>query len=43
MSDEDAQIAWAAGPLEGEGSVVATTGSIQLRVKMLDLDVLDGF
>jgi hypothetical protein len=41
MSDEYAQIAWAAGLFEGEGTIVDSTGSVQLRVKMTDLDVLE--
>jgi hypothetical protein len=39
MSDEHAQIAWAAGLFEG--TIVDSTGSVQLRVKMTDLDVLE--
>jgi hypothetical protein len=41
MSVENAQIAWAAGLFEGEGTIVDSTGSVQLRVKMTDLDVLE--
>ena len=41
MSDEYAQIAWAAGLFESEGTIVDSTGSVQLRVKMTDLDVLE--
>jgi hypothetical protein len=41
MSDENAQIARAAGLLEGEGTIVDSTGSVQLRVKMTDLDLLE--
>jgi hypothetical protein len=41
MSDENAQIAWAAGLFEGEGTIVDSTGSVQLRVKMTNLDVLE--
>jgi hypothetical protein len=38
---EDASIAWAAGLFEGEGTIVDSTGSVQLRIKMTDLDVLE--
>jgi hypothetical protein len=41
MSDENAQIAWAACLFEAEGTIVDSTGSVQLRVKMTDLDVLE--
>jgi hypothetical protein len=33
MSDKYAQIAWAAGLFEGEGTIVESTGSVQLRVR----------
>ena len=39
MNDEYAQIAWAAGLFEGEGTIVDSAGPVQLRVKMTDLDV----
>jgi hypothetical protein len=38
---EELDIAWAAGLFEGEGTIVDSTGSVQLRVKMTDLDVLE--
>jgi hypothetical protein len=41
MNDEYAQIAWAAGLFEGEGTIVDSAGPVQLRVKMTDLDVLE--
>jgi hypothetical protein len=41
MSLESAQIAWAAGLFEGEGTIVDSAGPVQLRVKMTDLDVLE--
>jgi hypothetical protein len=41
MSDEYAQIAWTAGLFEGGGTIVDSTGSVQLRVKMTGLDVLE--
>jgi hypothetical protein len=41
MCDENALIAWAACLFEAEGTIVDSTGSVQLRVKMTDLDVLE--
>ena len=43
MNDESAHIAWAAGLFEGEGTIVDSTGSVQLRVRMTDLDVWRSF